>query len=232
MHLLLVRHGESFINLPEWDGGFIDTDLTLLGTQQAMKLAEWLAQHAKIDALYASTLARAQQTARYIAESSGLVAIPDNRIREIGHCHADGSPVRPDEMPVIYPPDYWGTECPHTPISETGESWLLFRLRVGLFLDDILARHSDSTNNQGNTQHTIVVICHSGVISATFDYIFNLGPHHHIRVMTPHTGIVHWQHRRVKPGRVPWRLRAQGVAYHLLEDNNGTWLGSSPILEL
>ena len=24
MHLILIRHGQSYINLPDWDGGFID----------------------------------------------------------------------------------------------------------------------------------------------------------------------------------------------------------------
>lgn len=229
MHLLLIRHGESFVNLEDWDGGYVDTDLTPLGKRQAASLAEWMAQHVQVDVLYTSTLVRASETARYVAEATHLTVIPDHRLREIGHCHADGSPVLPEEMPVVYPPDYWGTECPHTPISETGESWLLFRLRVGLFLDDMIARHSDNRNNQTNSETTVVVICHSAVISASFDYIFNLGPHHHIKIVTPSTGIVHWQHKQVKPGRDPWRLHAQGMAYHLLT-HDGEWLGPKPTL--
>jgi broad specificity phosphatase PhoE len=93
----------------------------------------------------------------------------------------------------------------------------------------MIARYSDNTNHQGNTEKTVVVVCHNAVISATFDYVFNLGPHLHVKVVTPNTGIVHWQHRLVKPGREPWRLLAQGIAYHLLTEE-GDWLGSKPML--
>jgi probable phosphoglycerate mutase len=226
MHLLLVRHGESFLNLDEWTDGDVDTALTPLGKRQSAKLAAWLAQHVHVDALHASTMARALETAHYISEATGLPVIPDHRVRGIGHCRADGSPVLPEELPVVFPPDYWGTECPHTPISATGESWLLFRLRVGLFLDDMIKWYSDTRNN---TEKTVVVVSHTATISATFDYIFNLGPHHHVKVVTPNTGIVHWHHRPMKPGREPWRLLGQGIAYHLVTDD-GEWLGSRPML--
>ncbi len=224
MHLLLVRHGESFTNLENWEGGNIDTGLTPQGQQQAARLAAWLARYVHVDALYASTLARALETAGPVAEAAHLAVVPDHRVREIGHCHADGSPLRPEELPVTFPPDYWGTECPHLPIRETGESWVLFRERVGEFLDDVLARYRDRADTP---EKTVVVVCHNAVISASFDYVFNTGPRYHIKVITPNTGIVHWQHRQLKPGREPWRLLAQGIAYHL-HSGDGEWLGTRP----
>lgn len=34
MHLYMIRHGQSHVNLPDWDGGF-DEGLTELGQRQA-----------------------------------------------------------------------------------------------------------------------------------------------------------------------------------------------------
>ena len=45
MKLYLIRHGESYINLPDWQKGYIDVGLTELGHQQAHALAKWLPSH-------------------------------------------------------------------------------------------------------------------------------------------------------------------------------------------
>ena len=39
MHLYLIRHGQSFVNLPDWTGVNADEPLTELGQQQAAALA-------------------------------------------------------------------------------------------------------------------------------------------------------------------------------------------------
>ena len=68
MQLYLIRHGQSYVNLEEWQHGNTDEGLTELGQQQAARLAAWLPTHLpRIDALYASTMRRARET----AEASG-----------------------------------------------------------------------------------------------------------------------------------------------------------------
>ena len=60
MHLYLIRHGQSFVNLREWDKGNVDVGLTPLGQRQAAALAGWLPSVIPtVDALYASTMLRA-----------------------------------------------------------------------------------------------------------------------------------------------------------------------------
>lgn len=74
--LILARHGQSFGNLDHSLGP--DTDLTELGRTQAQRLGDWLsAQGYTFDALYASTLRRAQQTAQIINAHFNLEITPD-----------------------------------------------------------------------------------------------------------------------------------------------------------
>ena len=69
MHLYFVRHGESFVNLKDWDKGNTDEGLTPLGQRQAAALAKWLPDEIEaIDALYVSSMRRAQETAVPIAQ--------------------------------------------------------------------------------------------------------------------------------------------------------------------
>ena len=67
MHLYLVRHAQSFVNLEDWEGGNIDTGLTERGQQEAKALAQWLPTHLPVvDAFYCSTLQRARETALFL----------------------------------------------------------------------------------------------------------------------------------------------------------------------
>ncbi len=117
MHLILIRHGQSHVNLDDWDGGYIDTGLTSLGQRQSERLARWIAEHMRADVLYTSTMARSLETAAYLAKALKLEARPDDRLREFGNCYADGTPVPAEAMPIHYA-EFWGSERPYTRISE------------------------------------------------------------------------------------------------------------------
>jgi broad specificity phosphatase PhoE len=226
LHLFLIRHGQSHVNLDDWDGGYVDTGLTPLGEQQSERLAQWVAGHVRADFLYTSTMARALETTVYLAKTLNLEAEADNRLREFGNCYADGTPVPPEAMPIQYAA-FWGTERPYTRINERGESWLLFRLRVGAFIDDVLARHGGGSD-AAESERGVLVVCHGGVVDAAADYIFNVGAHRRVEFLVHNTGITHWEHRS-EPGREPWRLHATNMAYHLIGED-GAWLGSKAIL--
>ena len=222
MHLFVVRHAQSFVNLDDWADGFIDAGLTPLGQQQARRMAAWVRDHIAVDVMYVSTMARTQETAQFVTDETGIKALPDHRLREFGNCYASGLPVPPEAMPIFYP-DFWGTQFPYRPISEVGESWTLFTLRVSAFMTDLVARHGDSTQN-------VMVVCHGGVIEAIFDHIFNLGlRERQVEILTHNTAIDHWEYRGSATGREPWRLHAHGLAQHLVQES-AQWLGSKPLL--
>ena len=83
MRLLLVRHAQSASNV----GGALDTAipgaaLTDLGHEQAARLVSRLADQ-QLDAVAASALTRAQQTAAPVAADRGLAVITLDGLREI-----------------------------------------------------------------------------------------------------------------------------------------------------
>lgn len=83
MRLILIRHGETQSNVDRLlDTAHPGAPLTERGRQQAVALAEAIA-HEEIDALYVSTLTRAQETGAPLAEKRGLAATIWEGIHEI-----------------------------------------------------------------------------------------------------------------------------------------------------
>lgn len=79
--LLLVRHGETDWNADGRLQGQTDRPLSEFGRRQARQLAEELAGE-ELDAIYASDLARARETAQIVAEGLGLPVALDPDLRE------------------------------------------------------------------------------------------------------------------------------------------------------
>jgi 2,3-bisphosphoglycerate-dependent phosphoglycerate mutase len=79
--LLLVRHGETDWNAEGRLQGQTDRPLSEYGRRQARKLAEELAGD-PLDAIYASDLARARETAEIVGERIGLPVVLDPELRE------------------------------------------------------------------------------------------------------------------------------------------------------
>lgn len=78
---LLVRHGETDWNAEGRLQGHTDTPLNDFGRSQAQTLAEILAVE-KLDAVYASDLARARETAEIIGGRIGLPVVLRADLRE------------------------------------------------------------------------------------------------------------------------------------------------------
>ncbi len=207
MHLYLIRHGQSYVNLKDWTGGNRDTGLTELGHRQAAALGEWMpTEIISVDALYASTMQRAQETASYIARAYGVVIGNDDRLREIGNNRADHLPWPSDDLPEYS--DYWGSERPFasvTPAREGGESLMHCRTRIGSFVEDMIEKHRDQV---------VVAVCHGGVIELTFDHIFNIGPWRRCEVWCKNTGITRFEYVE-HPRREMWRLHYHSRGDHL-----------------
>ena len=79
--ILLARHGETDWNLQRRVQGHSDTPLNETGRAQALALAETL-DDAVLDAIYASDLARARDTAQVVADRKGLAVTVAPELRE------------------------------------------------------------------------------------------------------------------------------------------------------
>jgi 2,3-bisphosphoglycerate-dependent phosphoglycerate mutase len=79
--LLLVRHGETDWNAEGRLQGQTDRPLSEFGRRQARRLAEEL-DGERFDAIYASDLARARETAEIVGERLGLRVVLDPELRE------------------------------------------------------------------------------------------------------------------------------------------------------
>lgn len=215
MQLYLIRHGQSLVNLADWAHGNSDEGLTDLGRRQAQAVAQRLADElGRVDALYASTMRRAHETATFVREAVGLPILPDDRIREIGNNRLDHAPW-PD-VPADYG-DFWATSRPFasvTPAVDQGESLMHFRTRVGAFLEGLRV---DSPGQQ------VVAVTHGGVIDAIFDHMFNVGPWRHCQVWTANASVTQVElldgtpddHGMAHGGPERWRLHRHNDVGHL-----------------
>jgi probable phosphoglycerate mutase len=80
--LLLIRHGETDWNAEHRWQGHADVPLNARGREQAKALAEELAPEG-FDAIYASDLSRARDTAVIVGERLGVPVVLDSDLREI-----------------------------------------------------------------------------------------------------------------------------------------------------
>jgi probable phosphoglycerate mutase len=208
MHLYIVRHGQSHVNLAEWDSGNTDEGLTDLGQKQAAALAKWLPSHvAQVDALYTSTMRRALETADPVAKAYDLTPHFEDSLREIGNNRWDHSAWPNDDLPREYA-DYWASERPFsttTPFLEGGETFIHFRTRVGIFIEELVEKHRDKT---------VIAVCHGGVIEAAFDHIFNVGPWRRCEIWNHNTGVTYFEYV-AHPRRETWRLHYNNRTEHL-----------------
>lgn len=164
--LYLIRHGQAIVNVEPIIGGMKgDRGLTGLGVQQATRLRDRLetTQEIAADVLIASSLPRARQTAEIIAPSLKLPVILDDSVQEF-RSGEEGDGLTLEEYKRRFGWVDIQSE-PFTPVDPGGESWTTFLFRV------VHALHRILTEHQG--KH-IVIVCHGGIIDASFFYFFNM----------------------------------------------------------
>jgi broad specificity phosphatase PhoE len=219
VHLYLVRHGQSHVNLGDVTVEHRDEPLTDLGREQATRAGAWIAQNIHVSDFYASSVARAAQTAEIIGQTVGRRPELQDGLREIGTCRADGSRIPSAEFEP-FTPELWGTLDPYTPVTATGESWMQFRSRVGAFVETLVpaARRNrlGASPGEPSDPRRILIVAHAGVIEAVFEYIFEKGPWSVVAVETHHTGITHLEHRP-QVNRPDWWLHYHNLTHHLTD---------------
>ena len=194
--IVLVRHGEAQSALDGVVGGENGcTGLSDLGRRQAAALRDRLARTGElrtVDALYASHLARAVETAEIIAPALGDPPVRiERQLREFDPgTQADG--MTWEEYDRRFPRDPWDAYRGRSP---GAESWAAFSLRIGTALRDLAERHPGET---------VVVACHGGVVEQSV--VSLLGLAHHGELVTfevANTSITEWL--RPDPDELWWR---------------------------
>jgi 2,3-bisphosphoglycerate-dependent phosphoglycerate mutase len=151
--LLLIRHGESTWNREGRIQGQLDPPLSALGLDQARELASKLAGQ-PLQAVYASDLQRAHQTAVPIAAALGLEVIVKPELREIGLGEWEGKTGTEvqAQSPALW--QAW-SEQPSWDLIPGCEGKVPFEARVRSFLDQVFAAHPEGE---------ILCVAHGGVI--------------------------------------------------------------------
>lgn len=206
--LVLIRHGEAQSYLDRVVAGEDNcTGLSEHGRRQAMALhdrfKEW-GELGEVDALYASTVPRAIETAEIIAPALGGLDIAIERdLRE--YDAGEGHGLTWEEFEARYPlPDAGFVRAPG------GESWTAFGERVGATLERLAEKHAGGT---------VVVACHGGVIEHAFQ-LWGLVSVDGLRLHIENTGITEFLWTDAWPWHHPqppdWRLVRFNDAAHLL----------------
>jgi 2,3-bisphosphoglycerate-dependent phosphoglycerate mutase len=154
MLLFLARHGESVFNAEARVQGQLNVPLSELGRRQAEALAEAFASF-EIEALFASPLARAWQTAEPVAARLGLPLVADERLREIHAGVFQGELLA--DLPTKFPEVHarWRAAEPDYAIPE-GESRLDLLRRAEAVVRDLAARN----------YRRVGVVSHGGLLAS------------------------------------------------------------------
>ena len=158
MELLLVRHA-----LPvrrESVDGPADPELSADGRAQAEHLATYLSSE-HLDAIYASPLRRAYQTAQVVAALHGVDVQLVDGVAEFDRLSSDYVPT--EELKAANDPRYhamingeWDTD------EETSDE---FRKRVLLTIEELIEAHPGQR---------VAVVCHGGVINGYVSHVLGL----------------------------------------------------------
>ena len=172
MTLILVRHGEAVSKATGVIGGSSDYPLTDLGRDQARAAAARLAQ-TPLDAIYASDLSRAAETARLIAEVVGLEVTEHAALRERDWGDAEG--LNAEQIA-----ERFGADVPrgqgHIPNEETHDQ---LRARVTPIFRELHERH---------LAERAVVVAHAGTIIGVLAHLIDVPPSQLPRFHMANTG--------------------------------------------
>ena len=159
MELLLIRHG-----LPvrrELTEGIADPELAPDGLAQASLLGEYLASE-HLDAVYASSLKRAQQTAVPVVEGRDLEMRIEPDVAEFDKDSSEYVPV--EELKANNDPRWQAM------LDGTMEGWEdheAFTTRSIAGVNRIIDAHRG---------HRVAIVCHGGVINAYLSHVLDFDP--------------------------------------------------------
>ena len=204
--VVLVRHGESQVTVDQVVGGHAAcSGLSERGRAQAGALRDRLDRSGllrRADALYASVLTRAVETAQLISPGvggGGLEVVQRCALCELHVGEGDGLPWT--EFTNLYGRPAWEVD-PAVPLSPGSESWAGFVERASAGLQAVADEHAGQL---------VVVVCHGGVIEASFAAwgLAKTGPGWRLR--PDNTGLTIWSSAEAGS----WRLDRYNDCAHL-----------------
>jgi len=106
-------------------------------------------------------------------------------------------------------------ETPFRQVAPAGENWGQFVLRVSTALDRFIHEYNGKT---------MVIVCHGGVIGASFLYFFGMGSFQYPQAGfdTSNTSITHWARRSISGRPTRWRLKCYNDDMHLRDIRSTT----------
>jgi broad specificity phosphatase PhoE len=139
--LYVARHGATPLSAEDRFSGEEGVELSDEGRRQAALLGERLREQ-EIDAVYASPLSRAMETARLVCASiPGASPIPRDGLREIRHGHWEG--MSRADVEARFAAEYAAWEAdPFTFAPEGGESGVHVLARALPVIREIITRHA------------------------------------------------------------------------------------------
>jgi len=158
MELLLIRHGLP-VRVERDDGAPADPPLSDEGRGQAGRMARWLAGY-PIDALIASPLRRAIETAQPLADAKGLAVGLERGVRELD---AESDHYIPLEELREQDYDAWREAMAGGLYA--GVDVERFRAEVVDAFERIIAAHPG---------RSVAVVCHGGVINAWASHVLGI----------------------------------------------------------
>jgi len=158
MELLIIRHGLPIRR--ELTEGAADPELAPQGREQADHLARYLASE-HIDAVYASPMARAKETAAPLAELLGMEIQISPGVAEWDQNSSEYVPV--EELKAANDPRWQAMLAGEWSSDESEDD---FRARV---LDSIEAIIDDHRGQK------VAVVCHGGIINGYLSHVLGLG---------------------------------------------------------
>jgi 2,3-bisphosphoglycerate-dependent phosphoglycerate mutase len=158
LRFTLLRHGRSQADDEQVGGGRYDDPLTSEGVEQARKLASyWQQRPPGFEHIVCSSLQRAIQTARIIAEGLGInVEVSDVWLER------DNGPVAKmpfEEIRQRYPLAFCSRYEPYVP--DGGESYMSMMRRAQVGIEKLM--QSDYKN--------VLVVAHGGILNAALQDI-------------------------------------------------------------
>ncbi len=180
-HLYLIRHGDATTTSTN---PLEDPHLTALGIAQAERLRDRLAGSGELrpDVLIASTMLRARQTAEIIAPALGLKILYEDEVQEWRF--PEDETINVDEYIERFK-NLPHNQKPFFQVIPGAESWVQFMLRACSALNRLTQKHEGKT---------VVVVCHGGVIDASFHFFLRLSTVHLPPAYfdTHNTSLTHW----------------------------------------
>jgi broad specificity phosphatase PhoE len=182
-NLYLIRHAEQL----SWavdrtqPVNVIEDRLSERGLEQAHRLADRFARSIKIDALYASPLLRAMQTANAIREVTHIPVQVDENLAEFKMNTAQA--LTPEENERVW---MRSRADVHTPALPGCETMLDFHARAAQTIESIV---------QAQLDQAVAIVTHGGLIEQSFFHFLGIPFEGNLKsfIQIDHTSIFEWR---------------------------------------